>query len=196
MADTTTNRYESGLRNMLFFPIDATTGKFETTPYKVVGAISVKGSSKESLNDIYADDGIYDSISQNEGVFEVKITHYHPLDSALTVKILGHTLDPHGNEGKKLGVTKQKFGIVFEKQGSVDPCRVALFQGIASEPDINADTQGDKTDPDKLEIDATFSPMTFADESRWAWTKVYKSVDATSYASMLTTMYDPTAAKA
>jgi phi13 family phage major tail protein len=195
MADTTqANRYEDGLRNLYIAPIGA-DGKYEA-PVRVIGAISIKGSAKESLNDIYADDGIYDEITQNEGVFELKITHYHPTDPALNVKILGHTLDPHGNEGKKSGVTKQAFALIFEKQGSADPCRVVLYKGVASEPDINADTQADKTDPDKIEIDAKFSPMDFADGSKWSFSKVYKSIDATSYESMFTTVYDPTAAKA
>lgn len=153
------NKVKYGLKNTHYAVISETGGVITFgTPVPLKGAIALNLSAIGDKLEIYADDGLYYSETNNqgyEGDFEAVL-----LDDEFKKTVLGYEEDSNGVLFENSSNKMKKIALLFEFSGDVHKTRRVLYNVTLSRPNIESGSKTKSIDVkyDKLNITAAPHP--------------------------------------
>ena len=151
------NTVKYGLKNVYYAKAtyNSETEKYTyATPVRIPGAVNISMSSQASIDNFYADDGVYATIKSNPG-YEGSI-EFAMLPESFKKDIIGE-------EGAK-GITLENsdadvsdFALLFEFMGDVEKVRHIFYRTACTRPDIAGNTTEAKATPQTEKLNLTAS---------------------------------------
>lgn len=150
------NKIKYGLTNVHYAKItdyNAETGKYTyATPKRIPGAVNLSMSSKATIDNFYADDGIYATTTTNPG-YEGSI-EFAMIPDDFKIDILGEE-DYNGAHLENADTAISDFALLFEYKGDVNKVRHIFYRTVCTRPDISGQTTEDKATPQTETLNLT-----------------------------------------
>ncbi|WP_439424781.1 major tail protein [Oenococcus alcoholitolerans] len=175
----TTNKTTFGLKNVVIFPATDDGSKITySSPFAYKGAVELQLSAEGTAAQLYADDGLYINLSNNQG-YSGKLT-MADLSDAFREQILDEKVDTNGNHVERDDAIMSPFGMAFEVKGDSQNRRMILFNcSVSARPDVKTQSKEDKITFNNPELDfnsvpdynhqvKTWGPATDQDVQTWA----------------------------
>ena len=149
------NTVKYGLKNVYYAKAtyNAETEKYTyDTPKRIPGAVNVQLSSQASIDNFYADDGVYATVKSNPG-YEGSI-EFAILPESFKKDILGE----EGATGVSLenaDATISDFALMFEFKGDVHKTRYVFYRTSCTRPDVAGQTTEAKDTPQTEKLNLT-----------------------------------------
>lgn len=185
MADNK-NVVEFGLENLHIAEYDETAGTYKK-PEKVPNVVSLKLKNKMEQINLYADDGVFFSLINNNGYTgDLEIYNF---DDDFKEKYLGFKKDKNGVLFEPSVIVQKSFALLFKILGDKSDRCTVLYKVALGKGEVELKTKADKTEIKVLKIPIIATPAEFKDFDG----KVVQAstIDKDKKASWFTTVYVP-----
>lgn len=189
------NRYEHGFRELHIAKLvsDGSSSEAPTyeTPVSISGEVKLALSDGSSSADIYAGDGLYESID-GPAAFTGTLEVYGDLPPELEAWVMGHSVDANGGIGLKDGAKRGAFALLAQVQGSEEPVDLVFYKlKVTKENDISPETDTDSTVVNTHVYNIKGFYQTFSGQ-RWYYSRLKRSQSEKAFAGFFEKVYDPT----
>lgn len=177
-----------GLRNVHYAvvteTVNAQTGE-TTSSYGTVkkwpGAVSITLDPSGEDTPFYADDSIYETLSDNKGYSGTFTSALLPDD--VYTSVLGQTEDTNGLVIEKESDVKKYIALMFEFQMDSSGRRFCFYRCMLTRPSVNGQTTEGSITPQTEAVNINMSPRpddgmvkTFADKDKTIYSTFYDAV--------------------
>lgn len=192
------SKVKFGLKNVYYAKATVDTTNNTATyaaPVRWPGAVNLSMEAQGDSTKFYADDGVYYTVSTNNG-YEGDLESAKIPDS-FAKDILGDKADEKGVNYDDTAATTQTFALLFEFAEDVRARRYVLYNCSASRPAIEGSTKGESTEVKTETVTITAAAIHNANLNV-DMTKSYtdEQTDKTVYDGWYTEVYQPAAASA
>lgn len=177
------NRYYHGLSNVYYAVVtettDSTTGDVTTTygtPVAWKGAVNISFDSEASLENFFADNGIYAVTSKNSGY--TGSLEVAQIPDEVYTNVYGQTLTTDGLITETDTDTKSYVALMFEFAADVQARRVCFYKVALSNPTVEGNT-----DEDTIEVQTRTLNLTAVPRPDDGKIKTFTTVNATAYST-------------
>lgn len=152
-------------------------------PIRMFGATEFKASPSGESVSVYADNGVYYSVSANQG-YEVEL-NIHNIPKEFETHALGVIYDEEKGIMKEVTNAKNgAFALLWEFETDVKPVRHLFYNCTATRMDIESKSLEEKIDPSAKTIKITASPIELDGE------KIVRAKTVATESSMAKVIYD------
>lgn len=185
------NRVKYGLKNLYYAVAEVSeidnTATYEE-PVRWPGAVSLSMPPQGGETKFFADDGVYFSVTANNG-------YSGDLESALVPEsflrdVLGETLDANGVLVDNTNAVQKHFALLFEFQGDQHARRHVLYNCTAGRPEVGSKTKGETIEPQTDKVSILAAPIHCAELDR-DMSKASVGADKDVYKDWYKTVYMP-----
>lgn len=181
------NLVEYGLKNVHVAPITSETGGTTTygVPFKMIGAVSLKKTSKSDSTNIYADDRVFFKAlgaKTSEGSME-----FIKLNEQFLISIMGYVKDTRGGLVEMANSKPKSFALLFQIDGDKEERRIAYYKCTAKPINDNFSTKKEKIEDPKVEVQIEIE----ASAEDYFGYSITKSAHAQTYNEFFTAVKKP-----
>lgn len=149
------------------------------TPVRIPGAVSTSLSAQGSIDDFYADNGVYDETESNTG-YSGDIVFARVIDK-FREDVLNES---NGLENANNGTNE--FALLFEFSGDKTHTRYVFYRTRATRPDVASETTTDTKTPKTETLNVKCTPRL-----NDGYVKCYVTEDDPAYNDFYTKVYEP-----
>ena len=153
------------------------------TPVRIPGAVSTSLSAQGSIDDFYADNGVYDETESNTG-YSGDIVFARVIDK-FREDVLNES---NGLENANNGTNE--FALLFEFDGDVKKIRHVLYNCTAARPTIESSTKEDEIEVKTETLSIKASPL----EGGYVKARTSDNTTEEAYAGWYSKVYLPSSA--